>query len=132
MVAELIARYPVAGPNVVERGFPKYLAPGEPEPLVEAASRRQRMDSRLRGNDAGEVNSPLLKEGRVYISRGTGVPPVAGHGQDAHATGQYFEGGHAHSWSPATRATMMHLRPCERYCKRLRQREGTKKPQAAD
>jgi predicted helicase len=27
-----IARYPVTGPNIVEKGFPKYLAPGEPEP----------------------------------------------------------------------------------------------------
>jgi hypothetical protein len=50
---------------------------------VEAASRRQK---------SGEVNSPLLKTGRVYINRGTGVPPVFSHGQDAHATGQYFEG----------------------------------------
>jgi hypothetical protein len=27
-----IARYPVTGPNIVEKGFPKYFAPGEPEP----------------------------------------------------------------------------------------------------
>jgi len=27
-----IARYPITGPNLVEKGFPKYLAPGEPEP----------------------------------------------------------------------------------------------------
>jgi hypothetical protein len=27
-----IARYPATGPNIVEKGFPKYLAPGEPEP----------------------------------------------------------------------------------------------------
>ena len=27
-----IARYPVTGPNIVEKGFPKYLAPGEAEP----------------------------------------------------------------------------------------------------
>jgi hypothetical protein len=42
-----IARYPVTGPNVVEKGFPKYLAPGEPEP----------------GKD-----QPLTA-GRVYISK---------------------------------------------------------------
>jgi hypothetical protein len=61
-----ITAYPVKGSNVVEKGFPKYLAPGEPEPVfVEAASRRQK---------SGEVNSPLqaalprLKEGRVYIN----------------------------------------------------------------
>jgi hypothetical protein len=90
-----IARYPVTGSNLVEKGFPKYFAPGEPEPVfVEAASRR---------HTGGGVNPPLpppvprLKEGRVYINRSTGVPPVGGHGQDAHATkggatGQYFEG----------------------------------------
>jgi hypothetical protein len=27
-----IARYPVTGPNIVEKGFPKYVAPGELEP----------------------------------------------------------------------------------------------------
>jgi len=61
-----ITAYPVKGSNVVEKGFPKYVAPGEPEPVfVEAASRRQK---------SGEVNSPLqaalprLKEGRVYIN----------------------------------------------------------------
>lgn len=27
-----IARYPATGQNIVEKGFPKYLAPGEPEP----------------------------------------------------------------------------------------------------
>jgi hypothetical protein len=27
-----IARYPVKGPDLVEKGFPKYLTPGEPEP----------------------------------------------------------------------------------------------------
>jgi hypothetical protein len=27
-----VARYPVTGPNIVEKGFPKYLALGEPEP----------------------------------------------------------------------------------------------------
>jgi hypothetical protein len=42
-----IARYPVNGPNVVEKGFPKYLAPGEPEP------------------DKGKP----LSTGRVYISK---------------------------------------------------------------
>jgi Type ISP C-terminal specificity domain len=83
MLQNPIAGYPVNGPDLGEKGFPKYVAPGEPEPYVGAASR---------GQTDGGVNPPLLKEGRVYINRGTGVPPVAGHGQDAHATGQYFEG----------------------------------------
>jgi hypothetical protein len=42
-----IARYPVTGPNVVERGFPRYHAPGETEP----------------------GKSEPLPEGRVYISK---------------------------------------------------------------
>jgi len=42
-----IARYPVTGPNLVEKGFPKYLAPGEPEP----------------------GKSEPLPAGRVYISK---------------------------------------------------------------
>jgi hypothetical protein len=42
-----IARYPVTGPNLVEKGFPKYLGPGEPEP------------------DKGEP----LAAGRVYINK---------------------------------------------------------------
>jgi hypothetical protein len=42
-----IARYPVTGPDVVEKGFPKYLAPGEPEP----------------------GKSEPLPAGRVYISK---------------------------------------------------------------
>jgi hypothetical protein len=64
-LAKPIARYPVKGSNLVDKGFPKYLAPGEPEP---------------------GTGKPV-KEGRVYINRGRGVPPVASHGQDAHATG---------------------------------------------
>jgi predicted helicase len=32
MLQKPIARFPVNGPNAVEKGFPKYLAPGEPEP----------------------------------------------------------------------------------------------------
>jgi hypothetical protein len=42
-----IARYPVTGPNIVEKGFPKYLAPGETEP----------------------GKSEPLAAGRVYISK---------------------------------------------------------------
>ncbi len=45
-----------------------------------------------------------VKEGRVYFNRSTGVPPVAAHGQDAHATergatGQYFEGVPPEVWN---------------------------------
>jgi hypothetical protein len=51
-----IARYPVKGSNLVDKGFPKYVAPGEPEPGT--------------GNP--------LKVGRVYINKEQhfeGVPP---------------------------------------------------------
>jgi len=32
MLGKPIARYPVTGPNIIEKSFPKYFAPGEPEP----------------------------------------------------------------------------------------------------
>jgi hypothetical protein len=108
-----ITSYPVQGSNVVEKGFPKYVAPGEPEPFfVEAASRRQMN---------GEVNSPLqsapprLKAGRVYINRSTAVsaasrePSPARHGGhplpegegrgEGEGAGQYFEGVPPEVWN---------------------------------
>jgi predicted helicase len=51
-----VARYPVKGSDVVDKGFPKYVAPGEPEP---------------------GTGKPL-KEGRVYVNKEQhfeGVPP---------------------------------------------------------
>lgn len=78
-----IARFPVKGSNLVEKGFPKYAAPGEPEP----------------GTDKP------LKEGRVYISRGAltrpdnsghPLPPGEGWGEGA---GQYFEGVPPEVWN---------------------------------
>jgi hypothetical protein len=54
-LAKPIARYPVSGPNIVEKSFPKYLAPGEPEPGKGTA----------------------LPAGRVYISRATGILPIS-------------------------------------------------------
>lgn len=73
------ARYPVKGSNLVEKGFPKYAAPGQPEP----------------------GGGRPLKEGRVYINRNAAAP--APSQRDAGATdatgepdgggsGQYFEG----------------------------------------
>ncbi|MGH9401040.1 MAG: type ISP restriction/modification enzyme, partial [Terriglobia bacterium] len=53
-----IARYPVKGPDLVDRGFPKYVAPGDPEPGTGAP----------------------LKAGRVYINRGALTrPSTDGH-----------------------------------------------------
>lgn len=56
-LAKPIARYPVTGPNIVEKGFPKYLGPGELEP----------------------GNSKPLATGRVYICKGD--PQCAAKGQ---------------------------------------------------
>jgi predicted helicase len=56
-LAKPIARYPVTGPNIVEKGFPKYLAPGEPEP----------------------GKGTPLPAGRVYISKPE--PPSGAKGQ---------------------------------------------------
>jgi predicted helicase len=47
ILAKPIARYPVTGPNIVEKSYPKYYAPGEPEP---------------------STGKPLAA-GRVYISK---------------------------------------------------------------
>jgi hypothetical protein len=47
-LAKAITRYPVAGPNVVHPGFPRYVAPGEPSP------------------DDGKP----VEAGRVYINKG--------------------------------------------------------------
>lgn len=44
---KLITRYPTPGPNFVEKGYPKYVAPGDPKP----------------GTDK------RANEGRVYISK---------------------------------------------------------------
>jgi hypothetical protein len=78
-LAKPIARYPVTGPNIVEKGFPKYLGPGEPEP---------------------GTGKPL-KEGRVYISRSAAVPAASGEAsEDAGATtAQYFEGVPPEVWN---------------------------------
>jgi len=77
-----ITGYPVQGSNVVEKGFPKYVAPGEPEP---------------------GTGKPL-KAGRVYInsvaamssSPSSPKSPVRTPAQSAAGTpplqGQYFEG----------------------------------------
>jgi predicted helicase len=59
-----ITGYPVKGSNVVEKGFPKYLAPGEPEPVFVAQVPL-----------SGPAALPRLKEGRVYINA---VAPVYG------------------------------------------------------
>jgi hypothetical protein len=55
-VSRLITRYPIPGDNRVEKGYPRYLAPGEPEPGTGTA----------------------LEQGRAYVNQHQylgGVPP---------------------------------------------------------
>jgi hypothetical protein len=79
-----IARYPVKGPNVVDKGFPKYVALGEPEPGTGKPLKAGRVyinsavAAALRRQKGGEVNSPL---------------------QSAKPTGQYFEGVPPEVWN---------------------------------
>jgi len=89
-LANPIARFPVNGSNLVDKGFPKYVAPGEPE----------------------QGTGKPVKEGRVYINRSAAVPAAgveagfspadarlkAGATKDA-ATGQYFEGVPPELWN---------------------------------
>jgi len=39
VLAHPITRYPVPGNNLVDKGYPRYLAPGEPEPACLAEGR---------------------------------------------------------------------------------------------
>jgi hypothetical protein len=58
LLAKTITRYPVVGDNRVEKGRPKYFAPGETEP--------------------GSKDGAVLEAGRVYINKSQyfeGVPP---------------------------------------------------------
>ena len=73
-----IAHFPVKGPNLVEKGFPKYVAPGEPEPGT----------------------GKKLGTGRVYISKGDPRGPLANaRGSDGTPEGQYFEGVPPEVWN---------------------------------
>jgi len=77
-----IARYPVKGSDVVDKGFPKYVAPGEPEP---------------------GTGKPL-KEGRVYVNKGAVAPgfspaDAALKGGATIGGGQHFEGVPPEVWN---------------------------------
>jgi predicted helicase len=102
-----IARYPVKGGNLVDKGFPKYVAPGDPEP---------------------GTGKPV-KEGRVYINRPaltrpdkSGHPLPAGEGRaEGEGVGQYFEGIPPEVWN-------FHIggyQVCEKWLKDRRGRELT-------
>ncbi len=57
-LAQTVTRYPVVGDNRVEKGYPKYFAPGDVEP--------------------GSKDGAVLEAGRVYINKNQyfeGVPP---------------------------------------------------------
>ena len=80
-----ITGYPVKGSNVVEKGFPKYVAPGEPEPgtgkplkagrvyinavAAMSSSPSANVAAALRRQKSGDVKSPL--QGQYF----EGVPP---------------------------------------------------------
>ncbi|OFW31609.1 MAG: hypothetical protein A3J28_04810 [Acidobacteria bacterium RIFCSPLOWO2_12_FULL_60_22] len=83
-----IARFPVKGTNLVEKGFPKYFGPGELAPGM----------------------SQPLEAGRVYISKAEPRGPLAdargsdgllphGCGSDGAPEGQYFEGVPPEVWN---------------------------------
>ena len=63
-----IARYPVTGPNIVEKGFPKYLAPGEPAP----GKGTPLPAGRVYVNKSGAVSSGGVRDTSQYFE---GVPP---------------------------------------------------------
>ena len=68
LLAKTITRYPVVGDNRVEKGRPKYFAPGEVGP-----------GSGSKGGDGGaDGDGAVLEAGRVYINKSQyfeGVPP---------------------------------------------------------
>jgi hypothetical protein len=110
--AKPITRYPINGDHLVEKGHPKYLPPGEPDPAT----------------------GKPLEEGRVYISRTAGVPPAslrtAGDPpakdksrQDAGGTkaGQYFEGVPPDVWAFHVGGYQV----CEKWLKDRRERRLT-------
>ncbi len=76
-----IARFPVKGSNLVEKGFPKYIAPGEPEPSTGKPLKEGRVyinavaaiyDRRKGENKSGDGTSPLQKGSGQYFE---GIPP---------------------------------------------------------
>ncbi|KUK96870.1 MAG: type ISP restriction/modification enzyme [Methanothrix sp.] len=62
LLGKTVTRYPVVGDNRVEKGYPKYFAPGEAEP----------------GSKGSDGDGAVLEAGRVYINKSQyfeGVPP---------------------------------------------------------
>jgi predicted helicase len=80
-LAQPVARFPVKGSNLVDKGFPKYIAPGEPEP---------------------GTGKPV-KTGRVYINKAPvaamSSSPKSPVGTPALQSGQYFEGVPPEVWN---------------------------------
>ncbi|MBI1955739.1 MAG: hypothetical protein HYS38_05045, partial [Acidobacteria bacterium] len=105
-----IARFPVKGTNLVDKGFPKYVAPGEPEPgtgkklsagrvyISKAEPRSPLADpstslpsTALGTGRAGTVRKPL-----AYPSTALGA---GSRGSDGATEGQYFEGVPPEVWN---------------------------------
>ncbi len=98
-LAKPMARFPVKGANVVEKGYPKYVAPGEPEPGT----------------------GKKVAAGRVYISKGDakagkegqyfeGVPPEVW---------EFHIGGYqvCEKWLKDRRGRELRYEDLEHYCK---------------
>lgn len=97
-----ITRFPIKGTNDVEKGFPKYVAPGEPEPGT----------------------GKRIEAGRVYINKSdpssAGLRPARGAAETAALpkVGQYFEGVPREVWE-------FHIggyQVCEKWLKDRRER----------
>jgi hypothetical protein len=98
-LAKPIARFPVKGPNLVDKGFPKYLAPGEPEPGTGKA----------------------LKEGRVYINKGDSEAKTGGQYFEGipHEVWNFHIGGYqvCEKWLKDRRGRTLTYDDLEHYCK---------------
>jgi len=77
LLARPATRYPVVGDNRVEKGYPKYFAPGEVEPAPKPKGGGVGGEGEGEGGADGGV-AAFLEAGRVYINKSQyfeGVPP---------------------------------------------------------
>jgi len=86
-----IARYPVKGPDFVDKGFPKYVAPGEPEPGTGKPLKEGRVYINVAQRSLSSVAAlpPRRALGGAENARAAGK--AAGLESEPCATGQYFE-----------------------------------------
>jgi hypothetical protein len=94
-----ITGYPVKGSNVVDRGFPKYVGPGEPEPGTGKALKVGRVYINVAQRSLSSVAAlpPRRALGGAENARAAGK--AAGLESEPCATGQYFEGVPPEVWN---------------------------------